>query len=91
MPIIIEVASVGAITGMTAASPGWRVQASAPTDAGTEGVPAPSDVVAWVLVADQVAPGGARVDPVFLAGGRAWTPDQYRATYGQELDVQVRG
>ncbi|MGW2594743.1 hypothetical protein ACWCXC_31375 [Streptomyces sp. NPDC001515] len=35
------------------------------------------------------ATGGARVEPVFLAAGRAWTPDQYRAAYGQALSVDV--
>lgn len=65
------------------------MQASAPPDVDTTGIPAPSDVIGWVLVADPEQAGGARVDPVFLAAGRAWTPDQYRAAYGRELDVRV--
>lgn len=51
--------------------------------------PRGSEVVAWTLVADPGQPGGAVVEPVFLAGGRAWTLGQYRARYGAALDVQV--
>lgn len=46
-------------------------------------------VVGWALVADEEAVGGARVDPVFLAAGRAWTPDQFQAAHGQHLGVVV--
>ncbi|MGW0578606.1 hypothetical protein ACWD25_22155 [Streptomyces sp. NPDC002920] len=52
-------------------------------------MPAPSDVVAWATIAAPDSVGGARVEPVFLADGRAWTPDQYRAAYGQQLTVRV--
>lgn len=64
-------------------------QAAAPAGTHTDGVPTPGMVIAWVLVADPEAIGGARVDPVFLADGRAFTPDQYRAAYGQQLTVRV--
>ncbi|MFL3869263.1 hypothetical protein LT966_21930 [Streptomyces griseobrunneus] len=56
----------------------------------TAGVPGGGVVVGWVLVADEQAVGGARVDPVFLAAGRAWTPDQLRQEHGQHLGVAVR-
>lgn len=63
--------------------------AAAPQGTPTEGVPPPGVVVGWVLVADGAAVGGARVEPVFLADGKAWTPDQYRAAYGEQLRVSV--
>lgn len=89
MAIFTEAATPGTIAGLVAAVPGWRVEVSAPSGSDVSGVPAPSDVVAWVLVADGAAPGGSRVDPVFLADGQAWTPDQYRAAYGRQLTVRV--
>lgn len=79
----------GVVSGLVPAAPGLVVQASAPPGTDTTGVPPPGVVVGWVLVTDPAVPGGARVEPVFLAAGRAWTPDQYRATYGQQLGVQV--
>ncbi|WP_428956236.1 hypothetical protein [Streptomyces sp. cg35] len=81
----------GSIAGALPAQTGLRVDVTAP--AGTDGgnIPAGGAVVAWVLVADSGVAGGARLDPVFLAAGQAWTPDQYRAAYGQALDVRVRG
>lgn len=81
--------SDGSIGGLVPATPGLVVQASAPSGTDTTGVPPPGVVVGWVLVTDPDAVGGARVEPVFLAAGRAWTPDQYRATYGKTLGVQV--
>ncbi|MBL3664542.1 hypothetical protein JL475_00580 [Streptomyces sp. M2CJ-2] len=74
---------------MLPACDGLRVQVTAPAGTDTAGVPGGGVVVGWALVADTSAVGGARVEPVFLADGRAWTPDQYRATYGQQLRVQV--
>ncbi|MFE4420455.1 hypothetical protein [Streptomyces sp. NPDC056817] len=74
---------------MTPAAPGLTAEVAAPPGTDTEGIPAGGGVVGWILVDDPSTPGGARVDPVFLAAGRAWTPDQYRATYGQTLDVRV--
>ncbi|MFD8771461.1 hypothetical protein [Streptomyces sp. NPDC059916] len=84
-------ARAGSIVGVLPASAGLGAQIAAPAGADTTGVPAGGGVVGWVLVEDQDAVGGARVDPVFLAAGRAWTPDQYRAAYGQQLGVTVRG
>ncbi|MFJ6566656.1 hypothetical protein ACIQNU_04500 [Streptomyces sp. NPDC091292] len=68
----------GSIVGMLPALNGLMVQVSAPAGVDTAGVPPGGGVVGWVLVADPDAAGGARLEPVFLAGGRAWTPDQYR-------------
>ncbi|TFI30171.1 hypothetical protein [Streptomyces sp. 4R-3d] len=89
MPIISGVAVAGAITGMVPAFDGLLVQISAPagTDPGT--APPGGPVVGWAVVDDPDAVGGARLDPVFLAAGRAVTPDQYRAAYGPQFDVQV--
>lgn len=88
MPLILGRAA-GDIVSLAAAEPGCRVEVAAPDGVDTSGVPAPSWIIGWVLVADETAAGGSRIDPVFLADGRAWTPDQYRATYGQQLTVQV--
>jgi hypothetical protein len=46
-------------------------------------------VVAWATVTDPDQPGRVRVDPVFLADGRTWTPDQFRAVYGAQLELKV--
>ncbi|MFI9598946.1 hypothetical protein ACIHCX_03525 [Streptomyces sp. NPDC052043] len=81
--------TVGPIISMLPAAPGLTVLVSAPDGTDTTGIPPGGGVVGWALIADQAAVGGARVDPVFLAAGKAWTPDQYRATYGQQLDVKV--
>jgi hypothetical protein len=91
MPIITEAvaAAPGGIAGIVSAPPGWRADAYPPQGAEVGDAPPPSLVVAWALVADESAPGGGRVDPVFVADGRAWTPDQYRAAYGQQLNVRV--
>ncbi|MFE9850354.1 hypothetical protein ACFYPN_16290 [Streptomyces sp. NPDC005576] len=62
---------------------------SVPYGTDTAGTPPGGAVAGWVLVADETAPGGARVEPVFLAGGRAWTPDQYRGAYGQGFTMAV--
>ncbi|WP_143589814.1 hypothetical protein [Streptomyces africanus] len=77
------------MTGIVAAAPGMRVEAYAPKNASTTGIPAPSSVVAWAAVADPTAIGGVRVDPVFLADGRTWTPDQFWAAYGAGLELKV--
>lgn len=90
MPALVTPAPVaGVVSGLVAASPGLVVEVSAPAGADTAGVPPGGAVVGWVLVADEGAVGGARVDPVFLAAGRAWTPDQFRAAHGQGLGVVV--
>ncbi|WP_416476918.1 hypothetical protein [Streptomyces sp. LKA04] len=81
--------SDGPIQGMIPALPGLRVDVTAPPGTLTEGVPGGGLLAGWVLVADSEAAGGARVDPVFLSAGRAWTPDQFRATYGPQLGVVV--
>ncbi|MFJ9101285.1 hypothetical protein ACIRJM_22790 [Streptomyces sp. NPDC102405] len=85
----MAVEPTGRIAGMLPALSGLSVQVSAPQGTETAGVPPGGMVVGWVLVADGSAPGEARVDPVFVADGRAWTPDQYRAAYGQQLNVRV--
>ncbi|WP_329376012.1 hypothetical protein [Streptomyces sp. NBC_01483] len=77
------------IVTVVPASQGWRVDAFAPCGSDTAGVPTPSHVVAWALVADELVPGGATVEPVFYAGERTWTPEQFRAAYGDNLNVKV--
>lgn len=89
MPILMPDPTAGAITSLVAAAPGWRVDASAPKDIDLSSVPTPSTVVGWVLLADGLAPGGATVQPVFYAGGRTWTPQQFRAAYGTAIEVTV--
>jgi hypothetical protein len=79
----------GSIIGVLPAHEGLRVAVLAPAGADVSGIPSPGTAVGWVLVADPRLAGGARVDPVFLADGRTWTPDQYRATYGQALDIRI--
>ncbi|TXS40095.1 hypothetical protein EAO72_16885 [Streptomyces sp. or43] len=91
MAIIVgsEVVGPGTIAGALPAFEGLRAEVTAP--AGTDAGPAPGGgpVVAWVLLHDPGSPGEARLDPVFLSAGRAWTPDQYRAAYGQQFTVRV--
>ncbi|WP_181509232.1 MULTISPECIES: hypothetical protein [unclassified Streptomyces] len=77
------------MAGLVAAVDGWVVQVTAQPGTDTAGIPGGGAVVGWVLVADEAAAGGARVEPVFVSAGRAWTPDQYRATYGRQLGVVV--
>lgn len=77
------------ISGLVSAQPGWRVDAFAPRGTDISGVPTPSHVVAWALLAYGSEPGGSRVEPVFVAGDRTWTPDQFRATYGAMLELHV--
>lgn len=84
-----ELPAAGAVAGLVAAVAGFVVQVSAPPGTDTAGVPPGGAMVGWVLVADADVAGGSRVEPVFLAAGRAWTPDQYRAAYGQRLTVNV--
>lgn len=79
----------GAVSGLVGAGTDWSVEVSAPAGTDAAHVPPGGAVIGWVLVADAAVAGGARVDPVFLTAGRAWTPDQYRATYGQQLSVRV--
>ncbi|MFS4103749.1 hypothetical protein [Streptomyces sp. PD-S100-1] len=85
MPILTALA--GAVTDVIPAAPGWRVDVYAPAE--VEGVPVASAVVAWASIADPDTAGGIRLVPMFLAAGRAWTPDQFKAAYGQTLDVRV--
>ncbi|MEV8398800.1 hypothetical protein [Streptomyces niveus] len=90
MPIIVSATKgEGGFAGMVPAFDGLRAQVSAPVGTPPDGAPPGGLVVGWVLVADPGAVGGQRVDPVFLAAGRAVTPDQYRAAYGARLDVHV--
>ncbi|GHJ04830.1 hypothetical protein TPA0906_66950 [Streptomyces olivaceus] len=89
MLIVADGDGAGGVLGMLPAFDGLRADVTAPPGAETAGVPGGGLVVGWVLVADPGAAGGARVDPVFLAAGRVWTPDQFRAAYGQTLGVQV--
>ncbi|MDR3081614.1 MAG: hypothetical protein LBV60_11935 [Streptomyces sp.] len=80
---------MGNILSVLPATTGLTVLVSAPDGTDATGIPPGGDVVAWAQVADGGAAGGARVDPVFLAAGKTWTPDQYRATYGMQLEVRV--
>lgn len=73
------------LTLLIAAQPGLRVQVSAPRGTAPEvirQVPPVGAVVAWTVEGD-------RVEPVFLAGGRAWTPAQFRSAFGEALTVEV--
>ncbi|MEU0979013.1 hypothetical protein ABZ488_07320 [Streptomyces griseus] len=74
---------------MVPAFPGLRADVTAPPGSDTSAVPGGGVVVGWVLVADEQAVGGARVDPVFLAAGWTWTPDQFRREHGQHLGMVV--
>lgn len=87
MPILL--ASSGAVTDVIPAAAGFRVDVHAPSGTPVDTVPVPSAVVAWASIADLEKAGGVRVDPVFLAGGQVWTPDQFRAAYGPQLEVTV--
>jgi hypothetical protein len=89
MPLIVGAVTPGVITTVVSAAPGWKVDAYAPQGTDISSVPTPSHVVAWALLAAENAPGGAVVEPVFVAGGRTWTPDQFRATYGTDLELKV--
>ncbi|WP_333742708.1 hypothetical protein [Streptomyces ardesiacus] len=90
MPIMTEKANgPGSILGTLPAVDGLRVDVTAPPGTDVTDVPGGGLLVGWVLVADDETTGGARVDPVFLSTGRAWTPDQYRATYGPRLGFVV--
>lgn len=80
----------GNVVGVLPAYTGLRADITAPAGAEVGQVPGGGVVVGWVLIADSTEAGGARVDPAFLAAGRTWTPDQYRAVYGAQLGVQVR-
>lgn len=83
------VSTPGEIRTVVPAAPGWRVMVAAPAGTDVTGVPYASTVVAWAQIADAKAAGGSRLEPVFLADGRAWTPDQFRAAYGAVLEVSV--
>lgn len=87
--LMVDGMCAGSIVGVLPAFDGLSVQVLAPAGTDTAGVPTAGGVVAWALVADPESVGGARLDPAFLAAGRAWTPDQYRAAYGQQLTVRV--
>lgn len=79
----------GTVVVMVPAFPGLRADVTAPPGSDTSAVPGGGVVVGWVLVADEQAVGGARVDPVFLAAGWTWTPDQFRREHGQHLGMVV--
>lgn len=89
MPLITDTQPepAPAVAGFVAAPPGLHVDAYAP--ATVTGVPTPSTVVAWAVFTDPTVAGGMRLDPVFLAAGRAWTPDQFRDAYGQDVELKV--
>lgn len=87
MPMLTT--GTGPVTGVVSACPGWRVEAFAPRGSDITGVPTPSHVVAWALIADEAEPGGATVQPVFVAGERTWTPEQFRSRYGDGLELKV--
>lgn len=90
MPLLTdEVPEPAAVMSLVAAVPGWRVDAYAPRGTDIKGVPTPSHVVAWVLTADALESGGALVEPVFCAAGRTWTPAQFRAVYGESIELKV--
>jgi hypothetical protein len=89
MPMITQEPPAGVIAGLVSAPPGWRVDAYASRGVDVTGIPTPLSVVAWAQIEDTIAPGGARVEPVFVADGRTWTPDQFRAAYGEGLDLKV--
>lgn len=89
MPILANSPDHGAIVSLAAAAPGWRVDAFAPRGTDTARMPTPSHVVAWALVASTLAPGGAEIEPVFYAGDRTWTPEQYREAYGENITLRV--
>lgn len=89
MPILTVPLDHGAILSLAPAAPGWRVDAFAPRGSDTTQVPTPSHVVAWALVANQLAPGGAQVEPVFYAEDRTWTPEQFREAYGEHITLKV--
>lgn len=92
MPIITgeePAQALGTILSLMPAAAGLRAVATAPKADVAAGVPTPTAVVGWALVADATAAGGARVDPVFLAGGTAWTPDQFRLAFGPSLAIGV--
>ncbi|WP_069766064.1 hypothetical protein [Streptomyces sp. LUP47B] len=89
MPLIVGAGTPGVITTVVSAAPGWKVDAYAPRGTDISSVPTPSHVVAWALIATELAPGGAVVEPVFVAGGRTWTPDQFRAAYGAAIELKI--
>lgn len=88
MPLIAPTPPPPVMT-LVPATPGFAVKASVPSGTSTAGIPVPSKVVAWAALADPDSPGGVRLDPVFLADGRAWTPDQFRAEYGAAITLEV--
>lgn len=71
----------GPVLALVQAAPGLHATAA--------GTPLAGPVVAWALVADTTVPGDSRTDPVFLADGRTWSPDQVRAAYGAQTTVSV--
>ena len=71
----------GPVLSLIPAQPGLLATAAS--------TPLAGPVVAWALIADSTAPGGSRIDPVLLAAGRTWTPDQIRAAYGAQATVSV--
>lgn len=92
MPLITDNAPPSTplpVTGVIPAAAGLRVEASAPAGSDVRGIPTPYSVVAWAVLADPDSAGGVRVDPVFVAAGRTWTPDQFRAAYGELIALEV--
>lgn len=91
MAIIVssESRTPGSISGVLPAFDGLRADVTAPAGTDPGAAPGGGPVVGWALLDDPASAGGVRLEPVFLAAGRAWTPDQYRAAYGRGLGVQV--
>ncbi|MCX5144629.1 hypothetical protein [Streptomyces sp. NBC_00338] len=91
MAIIVnsEASKAGSISGVLPAFDGLRADVTTPAGTDPGAAPGGGPVVGWALLDDPSVAGGARLEPVFLAAGRAWTPDQYRAVYGQQLSVRV--
>lgn len=86
MPILAETSPPpppppGPVLSLVQAAPGLHATAA--------GAPLAGPVVAWALIADTIMAGDSRIDPVLLAAGRAWTPDQIRAAYGAQVTVSV--
>ncbi|QGZ53374.1 hypothetical protein GPZ77_34680 (plasmid) [Streptomyces sp. QHH-9511] len=91
MPFLVENAEPGAVVAVAAAGPGWKVDAFVTRTTLITDIPAPGSVVAWATVADPASTGGVRIDPVFLADGQMWTPDQFRAAFGDTITLRVTG
>ncbi|HEX5566005.1 MAG TPA: hypothetical protein VFY14_03530 [Streptomyces sp.] len=84
-----ETPAVLPVAGFLPAVGGYRMELYGPPDMDQVGLAIPTDVVAWAQVEDPFVPGGCWLDPVFLASGKTWTPDQFRARFGVALELKV--